>query len=357
VRTEHLAKRITQGRKLASLSQAELGSKIQLDSTAVSKIEAGKRQVSALELMQIAEVIGKPVAWFANADSQTVLSHRNEAGSDLQARIDDAASTRSEEVRLLHSLGTLSKRDWQPLNTNKGVEELAGDIRRLLDVGTGPLIGLANAAENLGLFAFVEDFGPGVEACYCPVERGLGVAIVNGAIPPGRRRLNLAHELVHHVLQDRYEITWTESGIAAEQRIQAIAGELLAPKAELLTEFLRQQQNGRTKVEALNVLAFYFRISLSAVVHQLSYLSADILKDTIVSNLGRVERNELGISRFEDELPIGLSPQSFERAIASAVRKHLISPSRADEMLPGESFRGSASTTPVASLIGGIRDL
>lgn len=356
---EHLAQRIVQGRKLAKLSQSELGLRVRLDGTAISKIEAGKRQVSALELLNIAEAIRKPIAWFAASDASIVLSHRNSAGSDLQAQMDDIAASRAEEILLLAQLGTLAKAKLAPLDpTNKTVEELAAAIRKLVNASPGPLLGLAALVEPLGLFTFVAEFGQGVEACYCPVEPGLGVAILNGSIASGRRRMSLAHELVHHVFQDAYEITWIEAGSQSERRVQSIAGEILAPKFELVSAFKDLQSQGRSAAEAVNVLAFNYRVSLTLISHQLTYAKIELPVDGEVASLGRLDRIELGIDSMIDELPVGTHPKEFERAVAKAVRQGLLSPKRAEEILPGESLAPSTERRrPAEALIGGVRTL
>ncbi len=357
---EHLAQRILQARKLASLSQTELGVVVHLDGTAISKIEAGKRQVSGLELFRIAQAVKKPLAWFAAADSTVVLSHRNKAGSLLQAQMDDVASSRAEEIRLLRELGTFENSEWVPFDSkDESIEELASRIRSLLGAGTGPLLDLSSSSERLGLFAFTADFGPGVEACYCPLEPGLGVAILNASVsvPPGRRRMNLAHELVHHVFQDAYEITWTEAGSESEKRVQAIAGEVLAPKVELAARFKALKEQGRTVTESVNLLAYGYRASVTQIGHQLTY-AGELGNDIDIESLGKLLRIELGIERVVDELPIGLYPKEYERAVARAVRKGLLSLQRAEEMLPGESLGTPGGPGNSAdALVAGARNL
>ena len=74
-----------------------------------------------------------------------------------------------------------------------------------LGAGSGPLLELQAAAERIGLLAFSLDLGrSGGDAAYVSLSGRLGVAVVNGAMEPGRRRFNLAHELGHHVFGDAY---------------------------------------------------------------------------------------------------------------------------------------------------------
>lgn len=56
--------RIAEIRKRSGLTQEELARETGLDRTALSKIERGKRQLLAIELARIAEVLERPVADF-----------------------------------------------------------------------------------------------------------------------------------------------------------------------------------------------------------------------------------------------------------------------------------------------------
>lgn len=51
-------------RKAAGVTQASLARDAELDRTAVSKIESGRRAISSLELVAIARALGRPLQWF-----------------------------------------------------------------------------------------------------------------------------------------------------------------------------------------------------------------------------------------------------------------------------------------------------
>ena len=77
-------------------------------------------------------------------------------------------------------------------------EEAAAQARDWMDVPTAPVVDLQRHCESLGLLAFSLDLGQeGRDGAYVAVDRW-GVALINGAADPGRRRFNLAHELGHH---------------------------------------------------------------------------------------------------------------------------------------------------------------
>lgn len=86
---EHrLRERIIAAREAAGASQSDLGAYLNLDNTAVSKIEQGKRMVSSVELSRIAEFCGKPVSWFFEEEPGLVAQFRGIGAGDANVRRD-----------------------------------------------------------------------------------------------------------------------------------------------------------------------------------------------------------------------------------------------------------------------------
>lgn len=74
---EKIAARIKQARVLAGLSQAQAAEKLNLQRPAISEIEAGKRKVSAEEIIQLAELYKVDTSWLLLRDEETE-SHMSE---------------------------------------------------------------------------------------------------------------------------------------------------------------------------------------------------------------------------------------------------------------------------------------
>jgi transcriptional regulator with XRE-family HTH domain len=83
-----LRERIASARKDVGASQADLGLHLNLDNTAVSKIEQGKRSISSMELSQIAEFCGKPLSWFFADEPTHVVQFRGVGDGDIASRRD-----------------------------------------------------------------------------------------------------------------------------------------------------------------------------------------------------------------------------------------------------------------------------
>ena len=64
-----LAERIQRARNEAGLSQEELGTRLGIEQSTVSKIETGISEIGAIRLVRIATVLGRPVTWFLGLDT------------------------------------------------------------------------------------------------------------------------------------------------------------------------------------------------------------------------------------------------------------------------------------------------
>ena len=232
-----LGSRIAEARKLAGLTQEQLASVMSLGRTVITKIESGARRVSATELVTLAEVLDRPVDWFFVVSPPAVVSRRSDPAVGGRSKVLDSRVERlARDIDMLSAEGELPQVDrlvLDPPRTLDEAEEAALKLRKHLGASSGPLVGLQAHAERVSLLAFSLDLGrSGGDAAYVAVG-DLGVAVINGAIDPGRRRFNLAHELGHHVFQDAYA---PEVGLSpqddTEKLINAFAAHLLLPRVD-----------------------------------------------------------------------------------------------------------------------------
>lgn len=268
-----LGQRIAQARAEADLTQTELAKAVRLDRTALAKIEAGARKVSATELVAIAAALDRSIDWFVTESPPSVVSRRSDAAAGGQSRgLDLKIERLARDVAFLTGQGVLQDAGTRPSlevpSDLEGAEQLAGAARDLMGVPRGPLEDLQRAVERVGLLAFSLDLGPsGGDAAYVEVEN-LGVALINGHIDPGRRRFNLAHELGHHLFGDAYapEVTFNSAG-ETERLINAFAAHLLLPRREV-TGFWHSARDIDLRLVAV-ALSFKFRASWTATCNQL----------------------------------------------------------------------------------------
>lgn len=271
--TKGLGRRIAQARAEAEVRQTDLAVAVRLDRTALAKIEAGTRKVSATELVAIAAALDRPIDWFVSESPPSVVSRRTDPAAGGHSRaLDLKIEQLARDVAFLLAQGVLQDAGTRPSlavpSDLDGAEQLAADARALMGVPSGPLEDLQRAAERVGLLAFSLELGEsGGDAAYVEVEQ-LGVALVNGHVDPGRRRFSLAHELGHHLFGDAYAPEAIVTATAETERlINAFAAHLLLPRREV-TGFWQSAGDLDRRLVAV-ALSFKFRTSWTVTCNQL----------------------------------------------------------------------------------------
>lgn len=232
--------RVRQARLARGMSQAQVAEHLRIQRTAVARIEAGERQVSALELFTLADVLGVSPGLLASPPPVAVTSRRAELSEDSDeasrrsARMDIALEEHARAVRQLAADGFLASAEVEdPPPAMASPADAVAAARRLrtqLGLGKAPLPRLADVCAAAGLYVLVlPDIQGGASIL---LGRGLGAAVLGAAEAPGRRRATAAHELGHHILQDEYR---SDLGVAAsrderEQLIDVFAAEFLMPE-------------------------------------------------------------------------------------------------------------------------------
>jgi Zn-dependent peptidase ImmA (M78 family)/DNA-binding XRE family transcriptional regulator len=332
--------RIAQGRDETGLTQADLADRVGLDRTAVAKIEAGSRKVSATELVAIADALDRPIDWFVAESPPAVLSRRTnpDVGGHSRAldlRVERVARDIAflDEERIL--TGSARPEFAVPTDFDEA-EALAREARALGGDVEGPIHDLQRWCESLGLLAFAFDLGPdGGDAAYVEVGQ-LGVALVNGAVDPGRRRFNLAHELGHHLVGDAYAPdAFVGAGGETERHLNAFAAHLLMPRGPVQQVWADVVDRGR-RLAAIAV-SVRFRVSWSATCSHLKNLGlVDAAEREQLT--GQPPRTgdflELG-ERWVPELDPPCLPPEYGRRVVGAYRAGKLTAARTVELLWG----------------------
>jgi Zn-dependent peptidase ImmA (M78 family)/transcriptional regulator with XRE-family HTH domain len=340
-----IGRRISQARQEAGMTQADLAHAVGLDRTAVAKLEAGSRKVSATELVAIASSLDRPIDWFVAESPPSVVSRRSDAAVGGRSQMLDVKIDRlARDMVFLLDQGIFADASERPAlelpSDVAGAELLAGHARRLMAVSDGPLCDLQRACERVGLLAFSIALGDAAgDAAYVEVGN-MGVALVNGSVDPGRRRFNLAHELGHHLFGDAYapEIS-VSGGDDVERLINAFAIHLLLPR-EPVTEVWRSvaEQDARLAAVAVSVR---FRASWTATCSQLRNL--DLIDSSereqfAAAPPGPIDFIALG-ERWEAELQAPAIPPEYGKRVLSAYEAGKLSASRTVELLWGTVTR------------------
>lgn len=340
-----LGVRLREARERAGLSQGELGALVNLDRTAVNKIESGVRKVTALELSEIAAALSVRMSSFFAEPIPALVSHRSSQGLDTaDSKIDMLLASIATDVEFLQELTpaqlALPDGEGAPLprpDTLSDADNLAVTARTMLGLdGAEPLNDLVDRAASIGLLAFSVNLGVDTADAGTILLRHGGVSLVNSHNKVGRRRLALAHELGHYLVADEYTVDWRvtdQQGGDIETRLDRFARSVLLPEAGVRAAW--GQHESREVREAAVLLASEFRVDMATLARRLDELG---MVDREGAALVRgVTTTRADIVEFGLYVPADLEstslPVPYQKAVLQAFRDERISSERALELL------------------------
>jgi len=340
-----LGVRLREARERTGLSQGELGALVNLDRTAVNKIESGVRKVTALELSEIAAALGVRMSSFFAEPIPALVSHRSSQGLDTaDSKIDLLLASIATDVEFLQELTpaqlALPDGEGAPLprpDTLSDADNLAVTARTMLGLdGAEPVNDLVDRAASIGLLAFSVNLGVDTADAGTILLRQGGVSLVNSHNKVGRRRLALAHELGHYLVADEYTVDWRvtdQQGGDIETRLDRFARSVLLPEAGVQAAWA--QHESREVREAAVLLASEFRVDMATLARRLDELGM-VDRDGAALVRG-VTTTRADIVEFGLYVPADLEstslPVPYQKAVLRAFRDERISSERALELL------------------------
>lgn len=342
--SQAMGERIAGARTRASLTQAELASAISLDRSALTKIENGSRRVSALELARIADALGERIEWFVTTTPAAIVSHRSlrEPGA-ASPTIDRLVEQITRNVEFVAEQGGWpSSPVSEPLakpTTMADTERRAAEARALLGLPEDePLLDIAEQTSAIGVVSFSFSMGPDAADAASILLASGGVALVNGSLQVGRRRLALAHELGHCLFADEYTVDWRVSerdDDAWESRLDRFARALLLPSTGVRTAWERLRSGGDDLRTAAVKTASEFRVDMSTLARRLSELGqvskaeSTAIRSVRTTKADIVELNLL----VRDELEAPHLARRYEESVLRLYRNEIVSAARATDLL------------------------
>lgn len=338
-----LGQRIREARLANGLSQVQFAERIRLERSALVRIEAGERKVSALELLRISDELQLPLSHFVHRSPAAIVSRREALVEEAQGiertrfRVDSRLEAHLRDAEQLRGLGALQAMEGLPekcVTEEESAKDLAVAVRAYIGLPTGPLPAMTDVGERVGLYLCV--VGADIDGSSLSPEPGFGVAVIGGQRPSGRRRFTAAHEIGHHVLGDEYQ---TDIGVAAsrddrERLIDTFAGELLLPSRELAESWNKREDPW----EQLVRIAAKYRVSWAAAVRSAQKTG---LVDKALSPQLHARTPQLGdflatcgSAPQEDLLVDGVGPR-WAKAVLASYSAARITRTRAVELLHG----------------------
>jgi len=340
-----LGTRIAEARKALDLTQEHLATSVGIDRTALGLIEKGKRKVSAVELVGLAAALDTPLAWFVRDPLPMVVSRRSGAGPshEITARLDRELELFAGDVAALLESGVIKavadRPSWAIPQSYDDAENVAQQVRGHLGLGIDPLLDIAGAAEQFGLYSCSLSLGDkGADGALVEVAYGAAAVVIDGDARAARRRMSLAHELGHWLFGDAYDSNATAE---AEQMITSFAAHLLAPRAGVVA--LWGHDTSDTLRDKIIRVAGTFRMSWSAAIlhlRNLALITAEQYRSVERDNPAVGEFARLQITLATEELtPPSVSPELTAAILAAYVDRRLTAP-RVVELLRGQLQEG-----------------
>ena len=171
------------------------------------------------------------------------------------------------------------------------------------------------------------------------LEHG-GIAILNGHLHVGRRRLAAAHELGHFLFADEYTVDWkigeSEDDAVWEARLDRFARAILLPARALRESWGEILARGDDLRTASVKTASGFRVDMSTLsrrLFELGLVSSDDARKIRQTRTKRADIVEFDLVVNEVELAAPHLPRVYEEAVLRLYRQETISSERAEDLL------------------------
>ncbi|MDO5052543.1 MAG: XRE family transcriptional regulator [Pseudoclavibacter sp.] len=364
VDTVNLGHRIASVRRLAGFTQEQLARASGMERSAIAKIETGARGVTALELAGLARVLDHRIEWFFEEPAPSIVSHRNTSDpGEPSPRIDGALEriaravefTAEHDRDLLELLRTASVPAFEEAAAAADVEESARRARTFLGLERDePLYEMSSKLAAAGVLSFVMELGTESADAGSLLLRSGAVALVNGSLRTGRRRLALAHEFGHVLLADEYSIDWRVNATKLERErfLDRFARTLLLPAGSLQKQWWDSGGDDPHRLrEAAVRTASRFRVDMSTLARRLAELELVEPETSGAVRNFRTQRSD--IVHYDllvaDELPAGEMPREYEAAVLRLFTSETVSEERALDLLLGGWTPDELPALPVRS--------
>jgi Zn-dependent peptidase ImmA (M78 family)/DNA-binding XRE family transcriptional regulator len=303
-----VGQRVKLAREEMNLSQDELASQLGFnDRQTLSSIEAGKRKLSAEELVKLIQILGKKMEYFTDTFSligEGAFSWR--AIGAAPASLDDFEAKAGKWIATFRRLGEIKGEPYSPLSQKLALTErssfeeaqAAGEaLVSDWQLGEVPANRLREVVEDrLKILVLYVDAPGGISGAACQLPQ-FNTILINRWEPDGRRNYDFAHEVFHILTwnampprpydqSDKIEGTKVKR---VEQLANNFAAALLMPAESLKPRW--EKRGDQDLHDWLNATASEFQVTSDALywrLRQLSWLtsaaSLDINKDRLTWN-------------------------------------------------------------------------
>jgi len=342
-----IADRIKLARRKAGFSLRELSAAIdnKVTAQAIGKYERGEDVPSSGVLTALAKALGVSLSYLMDAGGVTLsgVEFRTKANTTARdrAHVETEVLEWIERYLQIELILELDSAEWHcpvpcpvQLRAPADAEELASEARLKWKLGIDPIPNMTELLEEKGLKVLTVPLPDRVSGFTCLVSRGEGqpplpAIVVNSRFSLERRRLTLAHELAHRLID-----TDALGEKDEEKAATMFAGAFLMPKEHLLREVGRQR-NALGYKELIDLKRLY-RVSGVALLMRLRQVGV-IAESTLIYAFQSIARGwrTKEPAELEQEDIRGQRERAlrFERLCYRALAEGLITLSKGAELL------------------------
>lgn len=284
-----ISRRLKTARENAGITQSDAAAKLDVARTTIVAIEQGKRTLRMDELQKLAKAYGTSVNALLKRERidvsllpkfRTIVDPSDLALSEAATLLQVLVTA---ELELEESLGIIRRSDYPPErpllpgDVREQAEHDAGQLRRWLGIGDGPLLNVFSVLElQLGLRIYQRPLHSSVSGLFAFDPTAGGCVLINSNHPVGRRNFSVCHECGHFIATRRVpEVLSAEKGEQSreERYADSFARSFLMPSVVLKQTFadLTAGQKHFTRRHVIH-LARAFGVSREAVVRRLEQI-------------------------------------------------------------------------------------
>ena len=359
-----LGGRIKLARKKSGHSLRSLASAIdhKVSAMALSKYERDEMTPGSDVLMALSHALDVPVAYLVDSQGLELqeVDFRKKVRTTKRERAKVEASALDWVGRYIQieRILELDRVNWErpfrkrAIRSLDAAEKVAEDLREAWKLGCDPIPNVTEMLEAQGLKVLIEELPANVSGLTCTVsgpgtERPIPLIVVNHTFSLERRRLTLAHELGHQLIDARHLDEKT-----SERATNRFAGAFLIPRTHLKREVgSRRNALGYREILALKRV---YRVSAAALLIRLRDIG--VIDDGVVSTAFQTyarkwRTNEPDPLERPGEEGKGEPMRRFERLCYRALAEQFISLAKASELLerPIEEVERGLKGSRVAS--------
>ena len=337
--------RLKLARKKAGYSLRGLADALggEVTAQAIGKYERGAMMPSSGVLIHMARMLGVSLEFLLSEQVEELeaVEFRKLSGTSAgdRARVEAEVIDRLQRYIAIEEILKLDSGAWKAprfgnrfLGQESEGEILAQDLRREWKLGIDPIPNMTSLLEDRGIKVLVIPLPDRVSGLTCLVRRPrhrnrVPVIVVNEHVTLERRRLTLAHELAHRLIDE-------SSPINHEKASTIFAGAFLVPRDHLVREIGKHRK--ALGYRELVQLKRMYRVSAAALLVRLKQVGV-IDQSTLAYAFQTFARGWRSSEPEPLERPGEEGkheiPRRFERLCYWALAEGLISPGKAGELL------------------------